>query len=349
MKNYKENLIYLCGNDGTDTRISKEVFTLSKKYQVIYIGIKSNTPFRHKYLNYKLFKGSHKNIFTLIKMNLYLFYILFFKKIKINRIHVVDEQFYLFFIPLLSLFKMHITLDIFDSIFLKFSLPRNKFLLAKKIIYNSCNRLIVTDENRFNLMPEFAKKITSILPNVPFENKKFIEPKPIIKSSLVIAYFGTLAKNRGSEFIKKLIDANRNVKILVAGWVTDDFTNSLIVDNPKIIQFLGTINQNEANKLLYEKCHYLICVYPFDNINNIYASPNKIYDAIQTRTPVIMNDEIIASDFVKKNNIGFTFSSKNLDFVKINLELIKNKNKLLNNNELHNKFVWDNYEKILID
>ena len=78
MKNYKENLIYLCGNDGTDTRVSKEVFTLSKKYQVIYIGIKSNTPFRHKYLNYKLFKGSHKNIFTLIKMNLYLFYILFF-------------------------------------------------------------------------------------------------------------------------------------------------------------------------------------------------------------------------------------------------------------------------------
>ena len=112
-----EKIIYLCGNDGTDTRISKELIAFSKNYSVYFIGVKGARPFVHKNIEHKLFSGSHKNIFTIFKMNIYIL-ILFLRKFKFNKAHIVDEQFYFFFIPLLSILRIHKTLDIFDSIFL---------------------------------------------------------------------------------------------------------------------------------------------------------------------------------------------------------------------------------------
>ena len=139
-----KKILYLCGNDGTDTRISKELNTYSKKNIIYFIGVKGPKPFTHNTIQHKLFSGSHKNIFTIINMNIYIL-ILYFRKFRFDKVHIVDEQFYFFFIPLLSVLKVHKTLDIFDSIFLKRNYPNNKAYFIKKYIYGSADKLIVTD------------------------------------------------------------------------------------------------------------------------------------------------------------------------------------------------------------
>ena len=64
-----EKLIYLCGNNGTDTRVLKEIKSLQKKYSVLFIGIKDENSLKLENVKTKLFKGSHKNLFTILFMN----------------------------------------------------------------------------------------------------------------------------------------------------------------------------------------------------------------------------------------------------------------------------------------
>ena len=52
-----------------------------------------------------------------------------------------------------------------------------------------------------------------------------------------------------------------------------------------------------------------MCSYEPSNQNNINASPNKIYDAIQTNTPIIINNEVKVAAFVKRKNIGVILDS----------------------------------------
>lgn len=341
-----EKLIYLCGNDGTDTRVSKEIKSLSKKYSILFIGVKSKKPFRHSEIDHKLFLGSHKNFLTILLINLYLLKILFSKQ-RFDRLHVVNEQLYVFFMPILLFFKIHITLDVFDSFFLKHNIDKNNYILLKKLIYGTVNRVIVTDENRFNLLPNFAKPKSIIIPNVPFKSILYSQPKPKRADNLIIAYFGTLKRDRGSEFIESLLFMKFDITVLMAGWVADSFTENLIVNYPDSIKYFGVITQENANKLIYEKSDYLLCIYPADNLNNIYASPNKIYDAMHTKTPVIMNSEIMASKFVEENNLGLIISSINSDPEQIYNELNINKGKYNLTNEMASNHIWENYEEKL--
>ena len=63
--------------------------------------------------------------------------------------------------------------------------------------------------------------------------------------------------------------------------------------------------KSQALVLAHEKADYILSVYAPLNENNINASPNKIYDAIQTETPVIINAEVKISDWVRTKRIGF--------------------------------------------
>ena len=339
-------IIYLCGNDGTDTRVSKELSSYSKKNTIYFIGVKGPKPFIHNTVQHKLFFGSHKNIFTIISMNIFIL-ILYFRKFKFDKVHVVDEQFYFFFIPLLSFLRIHITLDVFDSIFLKKNYPNNKAYLLKKYIYGSADKIIVTDKNRFKMLPDFSKEKAIIIPNVPFKNIKFQKIKPTMPGKLTIAYFGTLLKNRGSEFVEKIIQTDKSIKFLLAGWIGDDYTKNLISKYSQSIKYYGVITQDEANELLFNESNFILCIYPFNNLNNIYASPNKIYDAILTKTPVIMNSEIKVSNFIQKFNLGYIFNFSNLNFQTISEDLINKKDSYSLNNSISNDYCWEKYEPLL--
>ena len=45
------------------------------------------------------------------------------------------------------LFFYHVVLDVFDSIFLRINIHKNKWSTFKKLVYAPCNQIIVTDES----------------------------------------------------------------------------------------------------------------------------------------------------------------------------------------------------------
>ncbi|WP_223550112.1 hypothetical protein [Aestuariivivens sp. NBU2969] len=342
----KKNILYISVNDGSDTRITKEVKTLSKTFNIYFIGVgaKQESSFSLNHCqHYKLIKGKRQSPITILKLIIATLSFRF--KYKFHSIHVINEQLYIFLIPFL--FGKQVVLDIFDSFFLKINKPKETLYLIKRLLYRFPKHIIVTDMNRYNLMPKFSKQKTVIIPNVPYSVKN---PNKIRKSnhSLTICYFGSLSKNRGTEFLKNIIETNNFIDVIAAGWITDDYTKDFL--KYKKVNYLGVRTQREINSILAEKGDYLLSIYPISNLNNIYASPNKVYDAIHAKTPIIMNREVKISAFIEENNIGYIINDLNeIDYNLLGNELLYFKNKYVFDNMLLKTYKWENFENKLIN
>jgi hypothetical protein len=152
---------------------------------------------------------------------------------------------------------------------------------------------------------------------------------------------------RGTVFLQDLTKIYNNIKVIMAGWSTDENTTSL--SKSSSVDFRGVITQNEATKIAATEVDYIMCCYEPSNQNNINASPNKIYDAIQTHTPVIINGEVKVSSFIKDNNIGIILDSfYDYDVDKLYIELIDKKNTFTFNDNNADKYSWESVEDKLL-
>ncbi len=98
-------------------------------------------------------------------------------------------------------------------------------------------------------------------------------------------------------------------------------------------------------EIAQQKADYILCVYAPINQNNINASPNKVYDAIQTKTPLIINAEVKVSEWVKNNGLGFILEKYHvIDYTCLYNDLNKTKRTFEINNELKLNYTWERRE-----
>ncbi|WKK67364.1 hypothetical protein [Lutimonas zeaxanthinifaciens] len=339
----KKKILYISTNDGSDMRINKEIKTLSKKADIYFLGVGTYgdknyaKSFCKEFILVEEKRNSLKAIIKQIKI-----FLKITKSIKFNSIHIINEQLMIFFYP--WLFRHHVVLDIFDSIFMKKNQPGNKLSLIKKLVYKPINYVFVTDKNRFNMMPDFIKSKLGILENFPNhyggETKKDTQ-------FLTIFYNGTMTNERGTKFLQDLLDFDNRIKVIMAGWANDENTSEF--SNCDYVDFRGIITQKEATKIAATESDYIMCCYEPSNQNNINASPNKIYDAFQTRTPVIINKEVKVSSFVRDNNIGVVLNSfYDYDIKSISKELFLKKDNFNFSYENAITYSWEKIEGKLL-
>ncbi len=339
----KPKLLYVSINDGSDTRISKEVRSLSQQFDIHYFGIGKNTNqsfIKDDCRQFTVTKGHHKQPLVFLK-----YYLLVVQKLLSHRyysIHIINENLLLIFLPFLWFFRKKIVLDIFDSIFLR----SGKAGFLQKLSYQTPRLLIVTDDNRKSLLPTKFHRKTVVVENFPY---RFMETASKVSrpDELLIFYNGSMSKSRGTEILQQLLKKNSNLTIKMAGWVYDDITEQLS-KHPQV-EFLGVISQKESMRVA-ATCDYILSLYEPVNKNNINASPNKIYDAIQAGTPVIINREVKIASFVEQKKIGYVMESfySTDDSVLLN-ELMVHKESFFFDSELRNTYTWETIEGKLID
>ena len=149
------------------------------------------------------------------------------------------------------------------------------------------------------------------------------------------------------QFAKKLLEYDSSkYEILAAGWLSDEYSKNLISCDG--VSYLGVMKQEHSLSYIAQNVDYIISIYPLSNLNNINASPNKIYDSIHTKTPIIMNDGIKVSKFINDNGIGLIISSK--DTVKdIDLKLTASSFDNIFTEDLAISNSWSKFENLLID
>ena len=345
MQNTRGTIFFISSNDGSDMRINKEVKSLCKHFEIIFLGVGGNTkcyvtPFCKEVI---LVKGKRNSVSVMLKLVLIFIKVLSTKKIK--SIHVINEQLYIFFYPFL--FFKHTVLDLFDSIFLRKNRSGEKVKWLKKLLYWPANKILVTDDNRYELMPKSLRSKCIILPNYPeyFLFHKGKEDSPDLR----ILFNGWMGLNRGTEIVEGLLKTGLPIKVFMAGWFSDEYTRNLVSIYPEQIEFMGVIPQQFALELAHKKADYILCVYAPINENNINASPNKVYDAIQTETPLIINSEVKISEWVKQKGIGFVLPEYNIAYFNILYnDLQRDKNIFRFNNELKQAYAWERVEENLL-
>ena len=340
-------LIYISVNNGSDTRVSKEIRSLCKQYEVIYLGLGDKvSPFiSENIIDYKIFAMGQKNFLTYFFLNAYLIFLRL--KYKTSNVYLVDEQLLGFMLP--SLIGAKVVLDIFDSIFLKLNKPNEQWFLIKWLLYSFCKLIIVTDSNRMALLPRCATVKAYVLPNVPYvssqDQENFVLKLSIPKDRIVVGYFGSMAEERGSKFLQELIDLSPDkYHVVSGGWVYDEYSSEFLSSDN--VTHVGLLKQSEIIQILNKYCDFLLCIYPTNNLNNINASPNKIYDAIHAQTPCIINRDVLVSSLVHDLDIGCVIPS-NIDTESAHKQItsyIEEIRKPVDWDVLARNYCWNNHE-----
>lgn len=325
-------------------RINKEAKSLSKYADIIFLGVgdKANCYVTSHCKQVILIKGKRNSANVLIKQILVFLKLLITKNI--SSVHIINEQLYIFFYPFL--FFKHTVLDLFDSIFLKKNMGGERLKWVKRLLYRPANFVLVTDENRYSLMPKALRSKCKVLPNFPEYFSYNTEKES--SEELRILYNGWMGLNRGTEIIEGLLKTKLSLTIFMAGWFSDGYTAALVNQYPVNIKFLGTIPQQQALELAQQQADYILCVYAPVNQNNINASPNKVYDAIQTKTPLIINAEVKVSEWVKNKGLGFILEKYNVDdYIDLYNHLNKSKRNFKFDDELKLQYTWEHIEENL--
>lgn len=328
-------------------RINKEVRTLSKEFDIIYLGVgKRENAFLGTYCKkLVMIDGRRNQPFTLLRQIVKSIQIL--SSNKISSLHIINEQLMIFFYPIC--FLKYTVLDVFDSIFLRRNYGKNDLSFLKYILYYPVNGILVTDDNRKSLMPGFSQEKTIVLPNYPQSfptNFKFRTPDKT--KPLTIIFFGWLGLKRGGSIIEGLVNSCPEVRVIMLGWFSDEETKKL-VEHPSI-EYRGVVPQKEALETAAIEADYIMCAYEPIHSNNVNASPNKIYDGIQTRTPLIINREIKVSSLIEKLNIGVVLDSYYPEnFVMIFKQLRSAQGTFSFSSALAEKYTWNNVEERILE
>ena len=340
-------IYYISTNNGSDMRINKEITTLLNNHFVIFYGIgtiqESLLPDSVN-LELRMVSGNRRNIFTIARLVMLIYRDYFGKKERPN-IHLINETLVFLLYPILL--RSHSVLDLFDSFFLKKNKPNKKWLLLKMLVYFPFRKIIVTDTARAGLMPGYLKaKNVVVLGNYPNQSNLATGSRETAADKLVIMFFGWLGKNRGGDHIKGFLKDSR-VSVIACGWFSDEETEIMVRTHNRI-DYRGVMSQREALDVARKEADYIMCTYKPISMNNIYASPNKIFDAIQIETPIIINAEAIVSKFVRDNGIGWVMRDYDLD---INSEIIDSlivtKSTYSFSDEMKFLYTWEKNEYVL--
>ncbi|MFN0276217.1 MAG: hypothetical protein ACKVPJ_10750 [Chitinophagales bacterium] len=289
-----------------------------------------------------LINGKRNTILTMLRQFFLLLKILFTRKIK--TIHVINEQLMIFFYPIF--FFKYTVLDVFDSIFLLWNKSGEKWNLIKRIVYAPVNKILVTDENRRDLMPAFVHHKIIVLENYPIEYEKPVK-KNTNPDEVTIFFNGCMSVNRGLYVLQRLVEYGKPIKVIMAGWIIDKETEHLI-QYPNV-EYRGIVTQDVSLTIAANEADYILCLYAPVNENNINASPNKIYDSIQTQTPVIINSEVNIADFVAGHDLGIVLPSYHFDDTFSLVQSLKErKNTFHFNGNISHSYTWQTIEHKLI-
>ena len=90
--------------------------------------------------------------------------------------------------------------------------------------------------------------------------------------------------------------------------------------NYKNIHFHGVFKNPEDLPSIYEKIDLVLATYDYSSVNVRYAEPNKLYEAIYFKTPIIVSRGTFLSRKVERLGIGYSIDAMNdeniISFVK---------------------------------
>ena len=191
---------------------------------------------------------------------------------------------------------------------------QNKFILTafnfmEKFCCKVVDHLIICEQERIEQIPyTIETERLSVLPNIPnFKDNSFLTNKPEFKfdnNLLTIAYVGSITEER---YLDELISLAENgiINLNMAGYGTKRIEDRLhdLAGNPHV-RFYGKVKYEDGLNIMFNS-DAIYAMYATISPNNVYAAPNKYYEALFLGKPQITNSGTIVEKKVIANKIGF--------------------------------------------
>ena len=182
--------------------------------------------------------------------------------------------------------------------------------INKNTIKKSIKTIITSEGFAEYFGPKLSDKFylipNKVSPNVP----QFIEKERKLGQISKIGFVGVIRFETIFHFIKVCADYSKNIEVHLHGiyseadeWAVK--TRKIQADN---IHYHGRFNNPDDLPNIYENIDMLLCAYT-PSLGVMYAEPNKLYESIYFRCPIIVSDSVFLGEKVKRLGVGYAINS----------------------------------------
>ena len=213
-----------------------------------------------------------------------------------------------------------------------------------RLFQSKCDYTVYVNEIQKKSMKNNTKRKCIYLPNYP-SIQKYMAVDKYNNNKLRISYIGAV---REFHTLKILMDACReleNVQVNIHGAGVAYEALSRISKEYNNVNVTGRYNINQIAEF-YQHTDILFIVYPIDNIQYKLSYPVKFYEAIVTKTPVIVAKNSVLDEFLSKHDIGFAVSDDDVLELSDLIKKIEKDRKIIetkenNFNDIQYTYSWE--------
>lgn len=314
-----------------DVRIDKEAEALSDEgHEILFlawdrreISETNETKYKVKTMKLPVYAGSIKVVFFLPIWWLYL--VCQLTVLKFDIVHAADFDTYVPALIVSKIKRKKIIYDIFDyyaemivfPIFPKFF----KFFFSRldNFLMKFANAVIIADESRINQIGTNANRHIITINNSPIEKGHYKKFYGLTNGKFKIFFGGGVQEDKGIVNMISAVKDLQDVELIIRGYCgSKDFENRLYI----MCQNLSNIHLH-LKRVPYDdildntmKADLLFTLYDTNIPNNIYASPNKLFESMMYQKPIIVNEGTTMENVVKKYQCGLIVPYNNIEEIK---------------------------------
>lgn len=337
MQFHRRRIALIHGNDGFDVRVGKICRSLSALgYDVHFIGW-VRRPQENKEVDlgsasiHTMIHSTHFGRATITGTLRFGWHIAkTLAKLRPEIVCCVNEDNAFLALAFRRIFYRYLVCDVFDALLDRHSHRHRPIPIILSLISEvtriSADRLIATDDSRFERFGRFRQKCI-VIENVPEDPGDELS-RIKVEGPIKVYVAGSLTLTRGLKQIITVAEALGNLQIVSAGWPSDEYASKVFIRHP-LVSFHGIVTPRKSLELA-AGCDAVFAFYSPTSINNLHASPNKVYDAMAVGRPVIINQEVVLSQWIIKNELGFRCSYYDVEAVESIIVCMENRRDNLN-------------------
>lgn len=169
-------------------------------------------------------------------------------------------------------------------------------------------------QEKFYLIPN---KVSADMP--PYADKS----RALNTNKIRIGFAGVIRFESIYHFVKACADYGKNIEMHLFGIYSDadEWATKMeqIEKSCENVFFHGRFSNPGDLPSIYEGIDLVLCTYP-PTLGVKYAEPNKLYEAIYFRCPIIVSEKVFLGDKVKRLNIGYVIDAMDEEKIKGFLE-----------------------------
>lgn len=235
-------------------------------------------------------------------------------------IHAADLDTY---IPALFVAKLkgkRLIYDIFDFYVDMVTLPsyvQNCVAAFDIFLIRFADAVIVVDPSRLKQIGKEGDSRINVIYNSPRDLPipSMMDVQKERQASFKVFYAGGLGRDRDFETVIQAAKDIGDIQVELAGYGCYAERIQGMSERELHITFLGTIPYDEVIRRTLQS-DLLFALYDPDIPNNRYASPNKLFEAMMCRKPILVSDGAAMAKIVREENCGLVVPYGDVDAVK---------------------------------